>query len=141
MGDLNKVMIIGRLTRDVELKYTPKGTAVTELSVATSRKTKQEGEEPREITTFVDVTVWGRQAEVVSQYRSKGSEIFIEGRLEIESWEDKTTGAKRTKLKVVCENLQLIGGKNQGAPQRTQSQATPAYTSQPKTQQQDGIPF
>ncbi len=111
MANLNKVMIIGNIVRDIELRYTPKGTAVTDISLAINRTRKGEGGQKIEETTFLDITLWGRVAEVACQYAAKGRPLFVEGRLEMESWEDKTTGQKRTKLKVVGENIQLLGGR------------------------------
>ncbi len=116
MGDFNKVMVLGRLTRDPEVRYTPSGTPVCDLGIAVGRRVGggDSGIERREETTYVDVTLWRRQAELAGQYLSKGREVFIEGRLEMDSWEDKVSGQKRTKLKVVCENMQFVGGGNGG---------------------------
>lgn len=109
MANLNKVMLIGNVTRDPEIKYTPKGSAVTDLGIAVNRVYTPEGGEKREETTFVDVTLWGRQAEIAGEYCKKGRSIYIEGRLQLDSWEDKATGQKRSKLRVVGENFQLLG--------------------------------
>lgn len=109
MANLNKVMLIGNVTRDPEIKYTPKGSAVTDLGIAVNRVFTPEGGEKREETTYVDVTLWGRQAEIAGEYCKKGRSIYIEGRLQLDSWEDKTSGQKRTKLRVVGENFQLLG--------------------------------
>lgn len=109
MASANKVILIGNVTRDPEVRYTPKGTAVTDVGLAVNRNFTVEGER-REETTFVDVTVWGRQAEVVEQYVQKGKPLYIEGRLQLDTWEDKNSGEKRSRLRVVCENLQLLGG-------------------------------
>ena len=99
---------MGRLTRDPELRYTPKGTAVSDLGMAVNRiRGGGDGGERTEETTFVDVTLWGRQAELANQYLAKGKEVFIEGRLQLDSWEDKSTGQKRSKLKVVGEGCLL----------------------------------
>jgi len=111
MANLNKVLLMGNLTRDPEVRYTPKGTAVAELGLAVNRQFTAENGEKREETTFVDVTLWGRQAEVAGEYLKKGRPVFIEGRLQMDSWEDKATGQKRSKLKVVAEGMQLIGGR------------------------------
>lgn len=115
MANLNKVLLMGNLTRDPEVRYTPKGTAVAELGLAVNRQYTAENGEKREETTFVDVTLWGRQAEVAGEYLKKGRPVFIEGRLQMDSWEDKTTGQKRTKLKVVAEGMQLLGSAGGGA--------------------------
>jgi single-strand DNA-binding protein len=112
MANLNKVMLIGNLTRDPELRHTPKGTAVAEISLAIKRIWNNEQGQKQEDVTFVDVTLWGRQAEVAQQYLTKGSPAYIEGRLQMDTWDDKTTGQKRSKMKVVGEALQLLGSRN-----------------------------
>ena len=114
MANLNKVMLIGNLTRDIELKYTPKGSAIAELGLAINRRYKTESGEQKEETTFVDVTLWGRQAEIAKEYLSKGKPVYIEGRLQLDSWDDKATGQKRSKLKVTGEALQLLGSRGDG---------------------------
>jgi single-strand DNA-binding protein len=114
MASLNKVMLIGNATRDPEIKYTPKGTAVTDLGLAVNRVYSTDSGEKREETTFVDVTLWGRQAEIANEYIKKGRQIFIEGRLQLDSWEDKQSGQKRSKLRVVGENIQLLGSRPGG---------------------------
>ena len=129
MPNLNKVLLMGNLTRDPEVRYTPKGTAVAELGLAINRTYIAENQEKREETTFVDVTLWGRTAEIAGEYLKKGSPAFIEGRLQLDSWDDKKTGEKRYKLKVVGEALQLIGSKP--ADQGGQHRAAPA-TEKPK---------
>ena len=111
MANLNKVMLIGNLTRDPELRHTPKGTAVSEISLAINRNWTNDQGQKQEDTTFVEVTLWGRQAEVVQQYVTKGSPIYIEGRLQLDSWDDKETGKKRSKLRVIGENFQFLSGK------------------------------
>ena len=114
MASLNKVMLIGNCTRDPEIRYTPKGTALVELGLAVNRSYTADNGERREETTFVDVTLWGRQAEVANEYLRKGRPVFIEGRLQLDSWEDKQTGQKRSKLRVVGEGMQLLGGRSEG---------------------------
>ena len=114
MANLNKVMLIGNLTRDIELKYTPKGSAIAELGLAINRKYKTDSGELKEETTFVDVTLWGRQAEIAKEYLSKGKPVYIEGRLQLDSWDDKQTGQKRSKLKVTGEAMQLLGSRGEG---------------------------
>ena len=109
MANLNKVLLMGNLTRDPEVRYTPKGTAVAELGIAVNRVYSGENGEKREEVTFVDVTVWGRTAENVGEYLKKGRPVFIEGRLQLDSWEDKQSGQKRNKLKVVADNVQFLG--------------------------------
>jgi single-strand DNA-binding protein len=121
--NLNRVMIAGRLTRDPELRYTPKGTPLVELGLAINRIRTEEGQK-REETTFVDVTLWGRTAEIAQQYLHKGSPVFIEGRLQLDSWDDKQTGQKRSKLRIVAEHMQLLGSR-ESAPRPPQGASTP----------------
>src|ERR1700676_4302695 len=133
MANLNRVLLIGNLTRDPELRYTPKGTAVTEIGLAVNRIYSGEDGEKKEETTFVDVTLWARQAEIAGQYLKKGRPVFIEGRLQLDTWDDKQTGQKRSRLRVVAENLQLLGSRqdSEGSsssssyPRRTPSASTP----------------
>src|SRR5262245_6567808 len=102
MANFNKVLLIGRLTRDPELRYTPSQVPVTELGVAVNRTfSAGEGGETKEETLFVDVTVWNRQAETCCQYLTKGRSIHVEGYLRLDTWDDKTSGEKRSKLRVV----------------------------------------
>src|SRR6201987_1219035 len=114
MANLNRVLLIGNLTRDPEVRYTPKGTAVTEIGLAVNRIYSGEDGEKKEETTFVDVTLWARQAEIAGQYLKKGRPVFIEGRLQLDSWDDKQTGQKRSRLRVVGENLQMLGARGEG---------------------------
>jgi single-strand DNA-binding protein len=109
MANLNRVLLIGNLTHDPELRYTPKGVAISDIDLATNRTYTDEQGVKREETTFVDVTLWGRVAEVAGQYLKKGRSVFIEGRLQMDTWEDKQTGQKRSKLKVVGETIQFLG--------------------------------
>lgn len=108
MANLNKVMLIGNLTRDPELRHTPKGSAVADLALAMNRRTQDGNGGWKEETTFVDVTVWGNTAENAHKYLSKGRGVFIEGRLQMDVWDDKATGQKRSKLKIVADNLQFL---------------------------------
>ena len=112
MASFNKVILVGNLTRDPELRYTPKGTAVAKVGLAVNRVWTSETGEKKEEVTFVDVDVFGRTAENVGQYMRKGSPILIEGRLRLDSWDDKQTGQKRSKLGVVAETVQFLGGGN-----------------------------
>ncbi len=114
MASLNKVFLIGNLTRDPEIKYTPKGTAIADIGLAVNRNYTTESGEKREEVTFIDVTLWGRVAEIVGEYCKKGRPLFVEGRLQLDSWDDKATGQKRSKLKVVGDNIQLLGGREGG---------------------------
>lgn len=131
MPNLNKVMLIGNLTRDPEIKYTPKGTAVCQFGLAVNRVYTAENSEKREEVTFIDVEAFARLAEVIGEYCKKGEPIYIEGRLKLDQWDDKQSGQKRSKMKVVCETMQLLGQKGgAGKPPVTQPQPTrrPAAT-------------
>jgi single-strand DNA-binding protein len=139
MASLNKVIIIGNLTRDPELKYTPNGTGVCDISVAVNRTWTDNGEKKEEVT-FVDVTLWGKIAELAAQYLQKGRSVMVEGRLSMDTWDDKATGQKRSKMKVTGENVQFLDSKGNGsgqqqAPQQRQqapSQQRPLARQQPK---------
>jgi single-strand DNA-binding protein len=109
MASYNKVLLMGNLTRDPEVRYTPKGTAIANLGLAVNRVYTTEGGEQKEEVTFIDIEVWGRQAETAGQYLSKGRPVFVEGRLKLDSWDDKESGQKRQKLKVVAERVQFLG--------------------------------
>jgi single-strand DNA-binding protein len=114
MAALNKVFLMGNLTRDPELRYTPNGAAVTDLPIAVNRSwTGKDGERKEEVL-FVDVTVWDRQAETCCQYLKKGRSIHVEGSLKLESWDDKTTGEKKSKIKVVAERVQFLDRREDG---------------------------
>ena len=114
MANLNKVMLIGNLTRDPEVKYTPKGTAIAEIGLAVNRiYTTPQGEKKEEVT-FIDVELWERLAELAGQYLKKGRPVFIEGRLRMDTWDDKQTGQKRSKLKVRAEVMQFLGSRGDG---------------------------
>jgi single-strand DNA-binding protein len=151
MANLNRVLLIGNLTRDPELRYTPKGTAVTDFGLAVSRIYSGEDGEKKEETTFVDVTLWARLAEIAGQYLKKGRPVFIEGRLQLDTWDDKQTGQKRSRLRVVGENLQLLGSRPEGEasssapPPRRPSAAAPPSRQEPRDPdldvEPDDIPF
>ena len=153
MASFNKVILLGNLTRDPEVRYTPKGTAVTELGMAVNRVYTAENGEKREETTFVDVTLWGRTAEIAGEYLKKGRPVFIEGRLQLDTWDDKQSGQKRSKLKVVGEGLQLLGGRPGGGAgggggddegsggSRSSRPAPPPQRSAPSAPDDDEIPF
>jgi single-strand DNA-binding protein len=119
MASYNRVILVGNLTRDIELKYTPGGTAVTDIGMAVNDRRKSASGEWVDETTFVDVTLWGRTAEVASEYLSKGSPILVEGRLKLDTWE--TDGQKRSKLRVVCDRMQMLGGGGGGGRPRGQA--------------------
>ena len=120
MASFNKVILAGNLTRDPELRYTPKGTAVCRFGLAVNRNWTSETGEKKEEVTFVDIDAFGRQAEVVAQYMKKGRPFLVEGRLKLDQWEDKNTHQKQTKLRVVLEGFSFIdsvrGGDNAGVP-------------------------
>jgi single-strand DNA-binding protein len=109
MANFNKVYLIGNLTRDPELRVTPKGTAICQFGLAVNRSFKDESGAVREEVTFVDIEAWGKQAETINKFCTKGKPLFVEGRLKFDSWEDKTSGQKRSKLKVVLEGFQFLG--------------------------------
>jgi len=154
MANFNKVMLMGNLTRDHEIRYTPKGTAVAEIGLAINRYFSGENGEKREETTFVDVTLWGRTAEIAGEYLKKGRPVFIEGRLQLDSWEDKQSGQKRSKLRVVGEGMQLIGSRggaggaedsDEGPRARASSggarSSAPPKNAPPSEPDDDEIPF
>jgi single-strand DNA-binding protein len=119
MPNLNSCHLIGNVTRDPEIRYTPKGTPVVELGLAINRTFTGEDGQKKQETTFVDITFWSRVAEIVQKYVKKGNPLFVEGRLHLDTWEDKNTHEKRSKLKIVGENIQLLAGRPQsesGAP-------------------------
>src|SRR5580698_4164892 len=133
MADLNKVFLMGRLTFDPELRRTTGGTAVSELRMATTRSWAGRDGERREETLFIDVTVWDRQAENCCQFLRKGSAIHVEGSLKIDSWDDKTTGEKRSKILVHADRVQFLDGRGDagGAPDQEYS-AAPAREQAPR---------
>src|SRR6201987_2967476 len=152
MANLNKVLLLGNVTRDPEVRYTPKGSAVCDLGIAVNRAYTTESGEKREEVTFVDVTLWGRTAEVASEYLKKGRPVFIEGRLQMDTWDDKQTGQKRTRLRVVAENMQLLGSRpeREGAPstsppRRSVGPSAPPQRPEPRDPdldaEPDDIPF
>lgn len=115
MANFNKVYLIGNLTRDPELRVTPKGTAICQFGLAVNRQFKDESGALRDETTFVDIEAWGKQGETIAKYCTKGRPLFVEGRLKFDQWEDKTSGQKRSKLKVVLEGFQFLGSRGDGA--------------------------
>ena len=142
MASFNRVILVGNLTRDPELRYIPSGSAVTDISLAINDRRKSSSGEWVDETTFVDVTLWARTAEVASEYLSKGSPVLIEGRLKLDKWENKD-GQKRTKLKVVGERMQMLssrgpggsGGSGGGAqPAREESQYSAPDQDQPPSE-------
>src|SRR5580698_9185467 len=112
MASFNRVLLLGNLTRDPQMKYLPSQTPVVEFGLACNRKFKAASGEMREEVTFVDCAAFGRTAEIINQYCTKGRPLFVEGRLKLDQWEDKNGGGKRSKLSVVVENVQLLGGRD-----------------------------
>ncbi|HEU5122753.1 MAG TPA: single-stranded DNA-binding protein [Verrucomicrobiae bacterium] len=153
MASFNKVILVGNLTRDPELRYTPKGTAIAKIGVAVNRVWTNEAGEKKEEVTFVDVDVFGRTAENVGQYMRKGRPILIEGRLRLDQWDDKQTGQKKSRLGVVAETVQFLGSASGGgegggaseAPRRSAPHAAPAAPapSEPDMPppEDDDVPF
>jgi single-strand DNA-binding protein len=151
MASFNKVILVGNLTRDPELRYTPKGTAIAKIGVAVNRVWTTETGEKKEEVTFVDVDVFGRTAENVGQYMRKGRPILIEGRLRLDQWDDKQTGQKKSKLGVVAETVQFLGSAQGGgeggapAPARRAAPAAAAPAAEPLEgdgpPESDDVPF
>jgi single-strand DNA-binding protein len=151
MASFNRVILAGNLTRDPELRYTPKGTAIARIGLAINRTWKSETGEMKEEVTFVDVDAWGRQAEVIAQYLRKGRPLLMEGRLKLDQWEDKNTHQKQSKLRVVLENFTFIdskGGDGGGGSSEPRARAaTPAPASVPAGEpdaappEEDDVPF
>jgi single-strand DNA-binding protein len=135
MASFNKVILVGNLTRDPQVRYTPSGTAVCDIGLAVNRTWyDKQSNSRKEDTTFVDVTLWARQAEVAGEYLSKGRPVLIEGRLQMDQWVDKESGQKRSKLKVVGENMTMLGSRGEGGRPSSQSQPRSegeAYSSEP----------
>jgi single-strand DNA-binding protein len=151
MANVNKVILIGNVTRDPEIKYTPKGTAVVELSMAINRVFQSDGGEKKEETTYVEVTLWSRQAEIAAEYLKKGRPVYIEGRLQLDTWDDKETGKKRSKLRVVGEQMQFLGSREGGGgsrggdddapPSRPRPSSGGGASRPPAEPEDDDIPF
>jgi single-strand DNA-binding protein len=145
MASFNKVVLVGNLTRDPELRYTPKGTAIAKIGLAVNRVWTNEAGEKKEEVTFVDVDVFGRTAENVGQYMRKGRPILIEGRLKLDQWDDKQTGQKKSKLGVVAETVQFLGSAADGggsggsaAPKAARPAAAPAAPAAPASEPLEG---
>jgi single-strand DNA-binding protein len=146
MASFNKVILAGNLTRDPELRYLPKGTAVAQFSLAVNRTWKSESGETKEEVNFIDVEAFGRQAEVIAQYMRKGRPLLVEGRLKMDSWEDKTTHQKKSKLKVVLEGFSFIdskgpeGGGSSGSEAPRRPAAAPVANKPAETSEADAPP-
>lgn len=152
MPSLNIVTLIGNLTRDPELKHTPKGTAVCQVSLAVNHKYTTGDGEKREEVNFIDCEMWGRTAEIVQEYCKKGNPLAVTGRLKQETWDDKTTGAKRSKIKVIVGEMTLLGGgqgrqpKDEDDPRASRAARPPASAPKPPPDADldgpmDDIPF
>lgn len=128
MASYNRVILMGNITRDIELRYTPTGTPVTEVGLAVNDRRKTSAGEWIEETTFVEVTFFGRTAEVASEYLSKGSPVFVEGRLKLDTWEKD--GEKKSKLRVICDRMQLIGSKGAGGGESRPARPAGQYAPQ-----------
>jgi single-strand DNA-binding protein len=154
MASYNKVILMGNLTRDPELRYTPKGTALAKIGLAVNRVWRTETGESKEEVTFVDIEAWSQQAETIGKYMKKGNPMLIEGRLRLDQWDDKQTGQKRSRLVVVCENFRFVGSpgtREDGVaePARPRPVAAPAAAAVPAAQpaepdappSDDDVPF
>lgn len=114
MPSLNKVLLMGNLTRDPELRVTPKGTPICQFGLAINRQFKMESGESREEVTFVDIEAWGKQGETIAKYCTKGRPLYVEGRLRLDQWEDKNTKEKKSRMRVVLEQFQFLGDSRAG---------------------------
>jgi len=148
MAYLNKVFLIGNLTRDPELRVTPKGTAICQFGIAVNRQFRDDSGASRDETTFVDIEAWGKQGELVAKYLNKGSLAMVEGRLRLDQWEDKNSGQKRSKLKVVLDNVQFLssrggggGGGGAGAPDHSGDEPSGGSRSAPAPSLDEDVPF
>ena len=138
----NKIILVGNLGRDPELRYTPQGTPVCSFTMATNERRKDRAGETQDVTTWFKVTLWGRQAETASQYLTKGRPVYIEGRLRVEEWTDRD-GRQRHTLEVQATDMQFIGGRGEDAPaSRTEASATSGSTETSAADiSDDDIPF
>lgn len=141
MPNLNKVMIMGNLTRDPEIRFTPSNTPVCQIGVAVNRTWKSQDGERQEETTFIDVEAWGRTAETINEHLRKGRPIFVEGRLKLDTWDDKE-GNKRSKLKVVCETFQFVDSKGGERDEQPRGRAAASSNDGPHDPiDEEDIPF
>ena len=147
MSSFNKVILIGRLTRDPEMRYTTSGRAIARISLAVNRKWYNEARELQEEVSFIDVDAFGKRAETIGQYLKKGRPIFVEGRLRQDQWEDKQTGQKRSQLKVVLENFRFLpsGGQSReggspDSPRRAAADSEPQRPPQNQPQRLQSTP-
>lgn len=138
MASFNKVILLGNLTRDPELKYTPKGSAVCQFGLAINRKWRAEDGTTKEEVTFLDLLAWGKSAETISNYCKKGSSLHVEGRLSQEVWTDKESGQRKSKTRVVVESFQFIGGRQEKPEVKPEAKITKADIPQDPA---DDVPF
>ena len=124
MASFNRVVLVGNLTRDPEMRYIPSGLAVTDIGLAVNDRKKTASGDWVDETTFVDITLWGRQAEIACEYLTKGAPLLVEGRLKLDTWE--TDGQKRSKLKVIGERIQMLGARGEGGGSKSSSQGAPS---------------
>jgi single-strand DNA-binding protein len=139
--NVNKVTLAGRLTRDPETRYTNSGTAITDISIAVSRFYKNEAGETRDETDFIDVTAFGRSAEIIQKHLHKGNPLFVEGRLKLDQWDDKQTGAKRSRLKVIAESMQFVGPRAEAPAPAAQQPGAQAPAGRGADIEPEDIPF
>ena len=139
MASLNKVLLMGNLTRNPEIRYTPGGSAVCEFGMAMNRRFMQANGQEKDETCFVDITVWGKQAESSSRFLQKGSSVFVEGRLVYDQWTEKETGNKRSRLRIYAERVQFLDRRDQaGQPGGEGDGGAPYGQGQPQGQPQGG---
>jgi len=152
MASFNRVILVGNLTRDPELRYTPKGMAIAKLGLAVNRNWKTETGESKEEVTFIDIDAFGKQAETIAQYMKKGNPLLVEGRLRLDQWDDKQTGQKRSRLGVVLEGFQFLGSGNRTegtVPTSARPPMAPAAPTEapaaagpePAPHEEDDVPF
>ncbi|MCC8165925.1 MAG: single-stranded DNA-binding protein [Planctomycetes bacterium] len=140
MAGFNRVILIGNLTRDPELRYTPQGTAVVDLRLAVTTVRGRSGSERKEETLFIDCTVWDRQAETCSEYLSKGRPVLVEGRLVEDQWQDKETGERRSRIKVYVQNVQFLGSRDGGQSGRFETGSSGRFDSGTSGRYEDSSP-
>ena len=135
MGNYNRVILLGNLTRDPELRYTPAGMGICSFGLATNKRFKDQGGEWKERPVFVDVTIFGKRGEAFAKFHKKGKQAFLEGELRMDQWEDKKTGEKRSKLYVVGDNWEFVGG------ERTEEYSEAAEDDPGRALDDDDCPF
>lgn len=134
MASFNKVILVGNLTRDVEIRHIPSGQAVADIGIAVNEKWTAKDGTKKETVSFIDCTLWGRTAEVAGEYLSKGSSVLVEGKLVQDTWEDKESGQKRSKLKVNVDHMQFLSSKRGDSAPSQRQESTPDYSSFDQTE-------